>query len=75
MHKDLIKVADNPNLARDSKTNAILDLDTASYENYIIKKQLKQQQFEKISHLEERINMFESDVKDIKQLLQQLLER
>lgn len=70
-----IRVVDEPNLVRDGSTNAILDIDSEAYKNYVVKKQQKQQQNDKITHLEERINMFESDIQDIKQLLQQLLER
>lgn len=75
MHNELIRVEDNPNLRRDAKTNAIVDVDSDAYKNYIRNKQLRQEQQLKNTLFEERINNLESDISDIKRLLTQLVER
>lgn len=76
MHNDAyIKVIENPSLRRDSQTNAIIDVDTDSYSQYIRQKQERISQRERFQQLEERINNFESDISDIKSLLTRLLEK
>ena len=75
MHNDLIKVQENPGLRRDLNTNAIVDVDQDSYNQYINQKQDRISQRERFSQLEKRINNFESDISDIKSLLTRLLEK
>lgn len=72
MH-DLIRVEDHENLRRDPRTNAIVDINNDAYENYVQAKNRRQHQQERLDHLENKINNFESDLSEIKHLLQQLL--
>jgi hypothetical protein len=55
--------------AKDLRSKAILNIDTAGYESFKIERQrvLRQQQ------LEQQVSNLQQDVGDIKQLLQQLI--
>ena len=76
MHNDeLIRVADNPHLRRDPTNNAIIDVDTDAYTRYRQQREERAAARARITHLEERINNFESDLSDIKHLLTRLLEK
>jgi hypothetical protein len=76
MHNDnLIKVLDHDNLKRDPLTNAIIDTDDRAYMQYLSTKESRLKQMQQITRLEDRINNFESDLTDIKFLLQKLLEK
>jgi|APGre2960657423_1045063.scaffolds.fasta_scaffold51439_2 hypothetical protein len=79
MHDELkeryVPVDEHPGLGRDRESGAIVDLDHDAYQKYLRAKELRQQQVEKIDRLESRINTFESDISDIKQLLLQVLEK
>ena len=72
MH-NLIRVEDHENLRRDPRTNAIVDVNVDAYENYVQSKNRRQQQQQRLDHLENKINNFEIDLSEIKHLLQQLL--
>lgn len=72
MH-NLIRVEDHENLRRDPRTNAIVDVNSEAYENYVQSKNRRQQQQQRLDHLENKINNFETDLSEIKHLLQQLL--
>jgi hypothetical protein len=74
MHNSLIKVVDHDNLRRDPQTNAIVDINSTGFENYLKIKNSRQQHQDRLDHLETKINNFESNLTDIKSLLQQLLE-
>jgi hypothetical protein len=73
MH-NLIKVEDHDNLRRDPRNNAIVDVDSEAYAQYMQSKQRRQQQQDRLQNLENKINNFENDLSSIKHLLQQLLE-
>lgn len=72
---DLIKVEENSNLRRDSRSNAIINLDTESYQRYLTERQAR---LDKKMQDEERINSriasVENSVEEIKNMLQKLLE-
>jgi hypothetical protein len=74
MHNTLIKVQDHEHLRRDPETNAIVDINASGFENYLKIKNSRQQQQDRLDQLETKINNFESNLTDIKSLLQQLLE-
>lgn len=71
---NLVRVQDHENLRRDPGTGAVIDVDQQAYENYVKTKQSRQQQQQRIEHMEQRINSFESNLQDIKHLLHKLLE-
>ena len=75
MHNELIKVLDHDHLRRDPESNAIIDIDTRAYQNYMSQRESRLKQKSEFERLEDRINNFESDLSDIKSLLTKLLEK
>lgn len=66
----MIPVKGHPELYRDERTGAILNLDNTSYQNYIQNKNLKEAQ--KLSQKNE-IEQLKKDVSEIKSLLMELI--
>lgn len=66
------KVEGHTNLIRDEKTKAILNTNESDYENYIRKREIKKNEDERISSLENNVNMIKSDLDEIKNLLRSL---
>lgn len=64
-----IKVQDEKNLFRDSKTNAIVNTDKQSYLNYINTKRIKESESKRIQNLENELFDIKSDLNEIKNLL------
>lgn len=76
MHDEkLVKIADHPNLRRVAETGIVIDVDTDSYNRYLSQREERAASKARITHLEERINNFESDISEIKNLLTRLLEK
>ena len=71
---NLARVQDEPALAKDTYTGAVIDKDTESYRNYLIQRQRRLQQQEQIDILTTRINNVETGIADIKDLLTRLLD-
>jgi hypothetical protein len=66
-----LKVTDEPNLVRDTKSNAILNVSNEALNKY-------KQEREKFLQMQQVINEHESlkqDIADIKQILLQLMDR
>lgn len=66
------KVEGHTNLIRDEKTKAILNTNESDYENYIRKREIKKNEDERISSLENNVNMIKNDLDEIKNLLRSL---
>lgn len=66
-----LKVEDHPNLVRDSKSKAIINIDEASFNKYKSEKQLQK----KVINMSEEINDLKSSVEEIKSLLTQISQR
>ncbi len=66
-----LKVEDHPNLVRDSKSKAIINIDETSYNKYKSEKLLQS----KVINMSEEINDLKESVKEIKNLLSQILQR
>jgi len=71
--RNLIRVEDHEHLRRDPRTNAIVDVNDDAYNSYMESKHRRQQQQQRMDDLENKINNFETDLSEIKHLLQQLL--
>ena len=67
-----IKVQDEKNLFRDTKTNAIVNTDRQSYTNYINTKKLREAESNRIQNLENELIDVKSDLNEIKNLLRKL---
>jgi len=68
-----IKVKDEVNLFRDSKTNAIVNTDMQAYNNYINSKKLKEKESKRIENIENELTDVKSDLNEIKNLLRSLV--
>lgn len=66
-----LKVEDYPNLVRDSKSKAIINIDESSYNKYKSEKLLQA----KVINITEEINDLKQSVNEIKSLLSQILQR
>ena len=71
MSSEKIKVADREDVVRDTKSGAIINTDLARVNEY----KKRKIEINKIKQLENKMNSIESDVRDIKSILQILLER
>lgn len=63
--EDLIQVEGEHNLFRDRKTGAIVNMDSAGYNQYKILKQKRQNE-------REELDMIKNDIQEIKSLLREL---
>ena len=72
--QNLARVEDEPGLAKDTYTGAVIDNNTESYQNYLAMRQRRLQQQEQIDILTTRINNVETGITDIKDLLNRLLD-
>jgi len=69
-----IKVKGHDHLIRDPKTNSIININNMEYNEYIVRKELKIKDSEKINNLESDINNIKSDIDEIKSLLKNLVD-
>ena len=67
-----IKIKDEFNLFRDSSTNAIVNTDMQSYNNYLSSKKIKEEESKKIENIENEITSIKGDLNEIKDLLRNL---
>lgn len=68
-----LKVEGHNNLARDTETRAILNLDIDGYQNYIKMKDIKKREERRVSNLENEIDTLKGDLNEIKNLLRELV--
>lgn len=67
-----IKIKDEFNLFRDSFTNAIINTDMQSYNNYLNSKKIKEEESRKIENIQNEIVNVKNDLNEIKDLLRNL---
>lgn len=75
MIKETAKVKNYPDLVRDTKTKAIVNIDTASFETYHNERQFRKEIKLKASDVEQDINILKSELSDIKKLLITLIDK
>jgi predicted RNA-binding protein YlxR (DUF448 family) len=68
MEQRFVKIKDEESLIRDQKSNAVLNTDMTSLQKYKAKR-------EKDRQMQQDIDNLKSDMSEIKQLLQQLVNR
>ena len=68
---DAIKVKDHENLRRDPHSRAIINVDKQEYVAYL----KKQQKAQRLEQVESKVYDMQNDIKDIKQMLQQLVSK
>ena len=69
---DYIKVKGHDHLVRNPKTNSIINTNKSEYEQYLLNKQLKKNEQQKIQSLESEVAHIKSDLEEIKSLLRGL---
>lgn len=72
--KGYVPVQDKDDLVRDPVTGAIINKNKSAYENYLSASEKRANQRKKVDDLQTEVSSMKSDVTQIKQLLQQLLE-
>ena len=70
-----LKVVDKPGLQRDVQTGAIINTQAGDHDKYIQQRKVLMQQKQRNDLLENKVTDIESDIRDIKQLLNQILEK
>jgi len=70
--KNLIPVEGRPNLYRDKNSNAIVNTDNLSYQQYLNHKKIIQNDKNRIENLEKNVNTIKDDLSQIKNLIIQL---
>jgi hypothetical protein len=75
MHERFLKVIDKPGLQRDVQTGAIINTQAGDHDKYIQQRKVLMQQKQRVDLLENKVTDIESDIRDVKQLLKQILEK
>ena len=68
-----IKVKDNENLVRDSKSNCIINTNKSEYDEYLARRKSKQNEKNKVENLERDLSTLRSELDEIKNLLRSLV--
>ena len=71
--EDLYGVDGNKDLARDPSTNAVVNVNSSDYENYLARREAKSKKTQRVQNLEEDLANMKGDIDEIKSLLKELL--
>ena len=69
-----LKVEHSNNLVRDTRSNAIINIDKNAYENYKLLKKTKSLDKMRIDQIESDLSSLQNDIAEIKDLLKSLLK-
>ena len=72
---EIINIKNRPDLVRDMTSGAILNTNQGEYENYLIRRQKKQEQQRLLEKQEALINTLKNEVDELKSLVQMLLQK
>lgn len=75
MHNQYLKVAGNDSLVRDTCTNAIINTNNTEYNNYLKKRDMANNQTNKIEQHSIEISNIKQDLMDIKNLLMSIVNK
>ena len=70
---DYLKVEGHSNLIRDPHTNSIINTNMSEYQEYVLRKNMKNEENQKIQNLDADIANMKSDIGEIKNLLRSLI--
>ena len=70
-----VKIQDSDSLVRDLTSKAIINTNTAEYENYLNKRNASKQMREQIKQNSDEIKEIKSEISEIKQLLISLINK
>ena len=71
---EIINIKNRPDLVRDMTSGVILNTNQGEYENYLIRRQRKQEQQRILENQEAVINTLRNEVNELKSLVQMLLQ-
>ena len=70
---DYLKVEGHSHLLRNKKTNSIVNNNMSEYQEYIMRKNTKSEENQKIQKLESEVGIIKNDLSEIKSLLRSLI--
>lgn len=73
MRKNYIKVSGHSDLVRDPETNSIINRNKSEYDEYMLRKNLKSEENQKIQTIENEVASMKDDISEIKGLLRRLV--
>ena len=73
MKKNYIKVSGHSDLVRDPETNSIINRNKSEYDEYMMRKNLKSEENQKIQTIENEVANMKDDISEIKGLLRRLV--
>lgn len=73
--KNYLKVEGSSNLIRDAKSNAILNTDSSSYQDYMANAKKRKKEYDDIRSAVREINTIKNEMCEIKSMLLKLLDR
>ena len=73
MTKEYIKVSGHSDLVRDPETNSIINKNKSEYHEYMMRKNLKSEENQKVQTIEDEVANIKNDVNEIKSLLKELI--
>ena len=68
-----LKVEGHPNLLRDPNTNCIINTNMSEYQEYVLRREAKNDENQKIQNLESDVANMKGDLDEIKSLLRSLI--
>ena len=68
-----IKVKDNENFVRDSKSNCIINRNKSEYDEYLARRKSKQSEKNKVENLEKDMDTLKNELSEIKSLLKEII--
>ena len=73
MKREYIKVSGHSDLVRDPETNSIINKNKSEYNEYMMRKNIKSEENQKVQTIEDEVASIKSDVNEIKSLLRELI--
>ena len=70
---DMYKLEGHSDLARDPKTNSIVNVNSTDYEQYIARRSIKNEEVQKSENVEQELANLKSEMNEIKSLLKELV--
>jgi hypothetical protein len=71
---DYLKVEGYSNLIRDPNTNSIINTNMTEYQEYVLRRETKNNENQKIQNLESNVANMKGDLDEIKSLLRSLVD-
>ena len=69
----MYKLEGHSDLARDPKTNSIVNVNSTDYEQYIARRSIKNKELEKSQNVEQELADLKGEINEIKSLLKELV--